>query len=177
MGTGSFLGVKSGRGVKLTTHPNLMLWSRKGRAIPLPPHGPYSMYRASVPVQGCTLPYPWCWLLQLAETCRGIKSSFVRQLEIKLVSVTYFNVDLLPGYAKFHWDLHYKYCRHIMLHSLQNSFLLLQSMICCNMFQTLYMAMFKQFTENYKENTQTQTAHILNKISCRLLLFILLKII
>jgi hypothetical protein len=39
MGTGSFLGVKSGRGVLLTTHPPLAprLW--KSRAIPLPPLG------------------------------------------------------------------------------------------------------------------------------------------
>ena len=35
--TGSFPGVKSGRGVTLTPHPLLMLWSRKGRAIPLLP--------------------------------------------------------------------------------------------------------------------------------------------
>jgi len=37
MGTGSFPGVKSGRGVRLTPHPLLMPWSRKGRAIPLLP--------------------------------------------------------------------------------------------------------------------------------------------
>jgi len=37
MGTGSFPGVKSGRGVTLTPHPLLVLWSRKGRAIPLLP--------------------------------------------------------------------------------------------------------------------------------------------
>jgi len=37
MGTGSFPGVKSGRGVLLTPHPLLVPWSRKGRAIPLPP--------------------------------------------------------------------------------------------------------------------------------------------
>jgi len=35
MGTGSFLGVKSDRGVMLTPHPLLVLWSRKSRAIPL----------------------------------------------------------------------------------------------------------------------------------------------
>ena len=33
--TGSFLGVKSGRGVTLNPHPLLVLLSRKGRAIPL----------------------------------------------------------------------------------------------------------------------------------------------
>jgi len=37
MGTGSFLGVKSGRGVTLTTHPLLVPQSRKSRAIPLLP--------------------------------------------------------------------------------------------------------------------------------------------
>jgi len=37
MGTGSFSGVKSGRGVMLTPHPFLVPWSRKGRAIPLLP--------------------------------------------------------------------------------------------------------------------------------------------
>jgi len=73
MGTGSFPGVKSGRGVTPTTHPLLLPWSRKSRAIPLlplwavrpvqnhsastiqlhlySPYGPFSQYRASVPVQ------------------------------------------------------------------------------------------------------------------------------
>jgi hypothetical protein len=37
MGTGSFPGVKSGRGVMLTLHPLLVPWSRKGRSIPLLP--------------------------------------------------------------------------------------------------------------------------------------------
>ena len=37
MGTGSFLGVKCGRGVTLTPHPLLVPWSRKSRAIPLLP--------------------------------------------------------------------------------------------------------------------------------------------
>ena len=32
-----FPGVKSGRGVTLTSHTLLVPWSRKGRAIPLPP--------------------------------------------------------------------------------------------------------------------------------------------
>jgi hypothetical protein len=36
MGTGSFLGVKYGRGMLLTTHPLLVPWSWKSRAIPLP---------------------------------------------------------------------------------------------------------------------------------------------
>ena len=37
MGTGSFPGVKSGRGVTLTPHPFLVPWSRMSRAIPLLP--------------------------------------------------------------------------------------------------------------------------------------------
>ena len=35
MGTESFPGVKSGRGVRLTSHPLQVPWSRKGRAVPL----------------------------------------------------------------------------------------------------------------------------------------------
>jgi len=111
MGTGSFPGVKSGRGVTLTPHPLLVSRWRKSRAIPLhplwavrpvqslsacttvhftftytctppmdrtnctepqclykgalylylylySPYGPYELYRASVPVQRCTLPLP-----------------------------------------------------------------------------------------------------------------------
>ena len=37
MGTGSFPGVKYGRGVTLTSHPLLVPWSWKGIAIPLLP--------------------------------------------------------------------------------------------------------------------------------------------
>ena len=37
MGTGPFLGVKSGQAVTLTPHPLLVPWSLKGRAIPLLP--------------------------------------------------------------------------------------------------------------------------------------------
>jgi len=48
MGTGSFPGVKSGRGVTLTPHPLLVPWSRKRRAIPL-----LSLW-AVRPVQGCS---------------------------------------------------------------------------------------------------------------------------
>ena len=58
VGTGSFPGAKSGRDVSLTSHPLLVPWSRKSRAIPLLPYGPYGLYRASVPVQRCTLPLP-----------------------------------------------------------------------------------------------------------------------
>ena len=58
MDSGSFPGVKSSLGVTLTPHPLLVLRSWKSIAIPLPPYGPYGLYRTSVPVQGCTLPLP-----------------------------------------------------------------------------------------------------------------------
>jgi hypothetical protein len=55
IGTRYFPGVKSGWGVTLTSHPLLVPWSRRGRAVYLySPCGPYDLYRASVPVQGCS---------------------------------------------------------------------------------------------------------------------------
>ena len=73
MGTRSFPGVKSGRGVTLTIYTLLVPWSRKSTAIPLipvwavklvqslsactvklylySPYVPYGLYRVSVPVQ------------------------------------------------------------------------------------------------------------------------------
>jgi len=65
MGTGSFPGVKSGRGVTLTPHPLLVPQSWKSRAIPLLPYGSYDLYRVSVPAQGCTLPLLLLLLLLL----------------------------------------------------------------------------------------------------------------
>jgi hypothetical protein len=68
---GSFPGVKSGRGVTLTPHPrghervDLYLYS---------PYGPYGFYRASVPVQRCTLSCKICSIhtrsIQLLEDGR-----------------------------------------------------------------------------------------------------------
>ena len=57
MGTGSFPGVKYGRDVLLTTHPLLVPWSWKSRAIPLP-----TLWAITGPVTG-TLYFS---LLQLA---------------------------------------------------------------------------------------------------------------
>ena len=47
MGTGSFSGVNYGRGVLLTTHPLLVPWSWKSRAIPLP-----TLWATTGPVTG-----------------------------------------------------------------------------------------------------------------------------
>ena len=57
VGTGSFPGVKSGRGVTLTPHPLLVPWSRKGRAIPL------LLLRAVRPVQSLS-------------ACKGVNFTF-----------------------------------------------------------------------------------------------------
>jgi hypothetical protein len=49
--------VKSGRGVMLTPHP---FWCRGHERLELyfySPYGPYGLFRASVPVQGCTLAF------------------------------------------------------------------------------------------------------------------------
>jgi hypothetical protein len=47
MGTGSFPGLKSGRGVLLSTHPLLVPWSWKSTAIPLP-----TLWAITGPVKG-----------------------------------------------------------------------------------------------------------------------------
>jgi len=58
VGTGSFRGVNYGRGVLLTTHPILVPWSWKSRAIPLT-----SLWATPGPVTGTLYlylmrPYP-----------------------------------------------------------------------------------------------------------------------
>ena len=55
MGTRSFLVVKYGRGVLLTTHPLLVPWSWKCRAIPLP-----TLWATTGPVTGTHYLHRWC---------------------------------------------------------------------------------------------------------------------
>jgi len=57
MGTGSFLGLKSGRGVTLTPSPLLVYCHERVELYLYSPYGPYGLYRASVPVQGYTVPF------------------------------------------------------------------------------------------------------------------------
>ena len=59
MGTGSFPGVKNGRGVTLTPHPLLVPWSRKSKLYLYFPYGPTACTEP-LPVQGCTSPYLYC---------------------------------------------------------------------------------------------------------------------
>ena len=55
MGTGSFLGVKSGRRLTLTPHPFYCRGQERVELYLYSPYGPYGLYRASVRVQGSTL--------------------------------------------------------------------------------------------------------------------------
>ena len=57
MGTGSFPGAKSGRGVMLTHHPFQCRGHERVELYLYSPYVPYGLYRASVPVQGCTLSF------------------------------------------------------------------------------------------------------------------------
>jgi hypothetical protein len=104
MGTGSFLGVKSGWGVTLTPHTLLVPWSWKGTAIPLLPLWAVrpvqslsactwvhfalpqclykgALYLTSVPVQGCTLPY--------LSACTRV--TFTLPFPLSLLQVNYFS--------------------------------------------------------------------------------------
>ena len=51
MGTGSFPGIKSGRGVTLTPYPLFCSGNERVELYRYSPYGPYGQYRASVPVQ------------------------------------------------------------------------------------------------------------------------------
>ena len=59
MGTGSFPGVKFGRGVTLTPYPLSAVGHERVELYFYTPYGPYGLYRASLPVQGCSLTLPY----------------------------------------------------------------------------------------------------------------------
>jgi hypothetical protein len=66
MGAGSFPGVKSGRrGDADPSPPSSAVGHERVQLYLYSPYGPYGLYRASVPVQGCTL------LLHLPNNYRG----------------------------------------------------------------------------------------------------------
>jgi len=56
MGTGSFPGVKSSWGMMLTPHLPSSCGHEREELYLYSPCGQYGLYRASAPVQGCTLP-------------------------------------------------------------------------------------------------------------------------
>ena len=86
MRTGSFPGVKNGRGFMLTPHPLLVPCSRKSKLYLYPPSGPYDLYRASVPVQGCTLPY-LCYLLRIGQVLSDSVAVGQRQFDKPNVNI------------------------------------------------------------------------------------------
>jgi len=74
MATGSFPGVKSGRGVTLTLHPFKCRGKERVELYLYFPYGPYGLYRAAVPVQGCTLPFSMILqkLIPLKLKCQSV---------------------------------------------------------------------------------------------------------
>ena len=70
MGTGSFLGIKSGRGVTLTPHSLLVPWSRKGRAIPLLPLWVVRPVQSLSPCTRVHFTFYFCW-----SHLQGVKES------------------------------------------------------------------------------------------------------
>ena len=101
MGTESFLGLKSGWSVTLT-HPLLVLWSRKSRAIPLlPPRGrrpvqsltacttvQYTFYHAETNILSYTI---------VSCTCKYLLTAWCRVLLEKLTGL-----QLVKKFPAFH---------------------------------------------------------------------------
>ena len=83
MGTGSFPGVKSGRGVTLTPHPLLVPWSWKSRAIPLLP------LWAVQPVQSLS-------------ACTGVHFTFTFTLCLTVIYIEW-QIAVSHRYGNFSW--------------------------------------------------------------------------
>ena len=98
MGTGSFLGVKSGRGVTLTPSPPSSTVGHERLELYLySPYGPYGLYRASMLVQGCTLP-SLCQLHFIPIEyfhCKHIKTAIYRYMDLS---------DLISLFCKMRFD-------------------------------------------------------------------------
>ena len=91
MGTGSFPGVKSGRGVTLTPHPLLVPWSWKGRAIPLLPQWAVRPVQSQCLYKGALYIFYLIFLENLCKSQRGEESPSCGLLplwSIKLIYVT-----------------------------------------------------------------------------------------
>jgi hypothetical protein len=87
MGTGSFPGIKSGRGLTLTPHSLLVPWSRKSRAIPLIP------VWAVRPIQSLS-------------ACTRLHVTFTTFF-ISLHSVNITNPNIKRKLHKYTWTLYY----------------------------------------------------------------------
>jgi len=65
MGMGSFPGVKSGREVMMNPYPFYCRGQERVELYLYSPYGPYGLYRASVPVQVCTLPFSFYYMVEI----------------------------------------------------------------------------------------------------------------
>jgi len=67
--------------VRLTPYPILVPFSWKGRAIFLLPYGPYGLYRASVPVEGCTFTQIHIYLCTRPQSVKIWQAPFALQIQ------------------------------------------------------------------------------------------------
>jgi hypothetical protein len=99
MGTWSFPGLKSGRGVTLTPHPFLVPWSWKGRAIPLLSLRTFVAYEKGETYLPTYLPEDgrirWKRVVVLPQVCISLYLIIVRFL------VYMFYLDVICFYRKF----------------------------------------------------------------------------
>ena len=94
MGTGSFPRVKSGRGVTLTPHPLQCRGHERVELYLYSPYGPYGLYRASVPVQGCTS-------LHSIKSCNTFGTILWTQMYVYNFSTTFLlNIFNSDNYSK-----------------------------------------------------------------------------
>jgi len=77
IGTGSFPGVKSGRGVTLTPYPFKCRGQERVELYLYSPYVPYGLYRASVPVDGCT------FYILYSFHVRTVACTLTAQIEIR----------------------------------------------------------------------------------------------
>ena len=88
-------GVKSGWGVMLTPHPSYCRGQERVDLRLYSPYGPYGLYRASVPVQECTLVSTFCMNhiqqnLHMSEIYRGREETVV---SIIVVEQRFFHLE------------------------------------------------------------------------------------
>ena len=71
MGTGSFPGVKRPRCDADPSSPSSAVGHERVELYLYSPYGPYGLYRASVPVQGCTVPLPCNITISIIDQYHG----------------------------------------------------------------------------------------------------------
>ena len=94
MGTGSFSGVNSGRGVTLNSHPLLVPWSRKSKAITL------LLLRAEHPVQSFTA----CTRVHFTFTLPCVRSPLKSEILTETLILRYPGISELVACILYHKD-------------------------------------------------------------------------